>query len=73
MMPRLFFVGAPSQLAQLTPKGWDGPLHPLGRGPQAEEGGVDKAQGWVLGLGSLTASAAGSQALEKVCFTSLWS
>lgn len=71
--PKLFFVVAPSWLAQLTPIGWDGSLHPLGRRPQAESRARTryKAESW--DIGSLTASAAASEAVEKDYFIFLWS
>lgn len=37
-MPKLPFVVAPSQLAQLNPIGWDGSLHPQATGREAEHG-----------------------------------
>lgn len=65
-MPKLFFVMAPSQLAQLTPIGWDGPLHPLGRAPQAGSRAWTEHEAESWDMGSLTTSATGSEGVEKV-------
>lgn len=62
----LFFVMAPAPLAQLTPVGWDGSLHPLGRLPQAESRTRTKYKVQSQDTGPLAASAAGSETVQKV-------
>lgn len=50
----------PFSVGPANPYGWDGSLHPRGRVPQAEQS-MDTVQG----MGSRTAWAAGSEAVEK--------